>query len=112
MRALKVLVIVLGVLLVAGVIALGFAVQYRINHPRQAPAGSPAAATAIGPAGAPRAMMLDLPQGARVVGAEASGDRLAVRVELAGGGQELIIINLATGAPIATVTLRPQTGGP
>jgi hypothetical protein len=108
MRSLKVLVIVMGVLLVAGVIALGVAVRYRLNHPRQAPA--PAAA--IGPAGAPSAMTLDLPQGARVVGAEASGDRLVVRVELAGGSEELIIVNLVTGAPIATVTLRPQNGSP
>lgn len=112
MRALKVLVIVMGVLLVAGVIALGFAVHYRLNHPRQAPPGSPAAAASIGPAGAPNAITLDLPQGARVVGAEASGDRLVVRVELAGGSQELIIVNLVTGAPVATVTLRPKTDTP
>jgi hypothetical protein len=109
MRALKVLVIVMGVLLIAGIVALGFAVQYRMNHPRPTPTvGGPA----IGPAGAANAQTLDLPQGAKVVGAEASGDRLVVRVELAGGGQELIIVNLATGAPVATVTLRPKTGAP
>ena len=112
MRALKVLVIVMGVLLVAGVIALGFAVRYRLNHPRPAPSAAPAAAAAIGPAGAPSAMTLDLPPGARVVGAEASGDRLVVRVELAGGSEELIIVNLLTGAPIATVTLRPRSNSP
>lgn len=112
MRGLKVLVIVMGVLLVAGVIALGFAVRYRLNHPRQARSAAPAAAAAIGPAGAPSAMTLDLPQGARVVGAEASGDRLVVRVELAGGSEELIIVNLLTGAPIATVTLRPRSISP
>jgi hypothetical protein len=109
MRALKVLVIVMGVVLVAGIVALGFAVQYRVNHPRQPPV---ATGPVIGPAGGPSAMTLDLPQGAKVVGAEASGDRLVVRVELAGGGQELIIVNLATGAPVATVTLQPQTGAP
>jgi hypothetical protein len=109
MRALKVLVIVMGVLLVAGIVALGFAVQYRLTHSRQAPA---AVGPAIGSAGAANAMTLDLPQGARVVGAEASGDRLVVRVELAGGSEELIIVNLVTGAPVATVTLRPKTGGP
>ena len=117
MRSLKVLVIVMGVLLVAGIVALGFAVHYRMNHPRPASAGSPAKLRAsgapdIGSAGAPRALTLDLPQGARVVGAEASGDRLVVRVELAGGSQELIIVNLATGAPVATVTLRPQAISP
>ncbi|HWE72995.1 MAG TPA: hypothetical protein VG328_07535 [Stellaceae bacterium] len=105
MRALKVLVIVMGVLLAGGIVALGFAVQYRINHPRQTPA---AAGPAIGPAGAANVTTLDLPQGAKAVGAEASGDRLVIRVELASGGAELIIVNLATGAPIATVTLRPK----
>jgi len=112
MHALKVLVIVMGALLVAGVIALGFAVQYRLNHPRQTAAGLTGAAAPIGPAGAPSTMTVDLPQGARVVGAEASGDRLVVRVELAGGSEELIIVNLATGAPVATVTLRPKAGTP
>jgi hypothetical protein len=109
MRALKVLVIVMGVLLVAGIVALGFGVQYRMNHPR--PPSAAGAPVAAGPAaGAPNALTLDLPPGARVVGAEASGDRLVVRVELAaGGGEELLIVNLATGAPIATVTLRPKT---
>ena len=108
MRSLKVLVIVLGLLLVAGIVALGFAVQYRLSHPRPATGAAPA----IGPAGAPSATTLDLPPGARVVGAEASGDRLVVRIELAGGGEELVVVNLATGTPIATVTLRPKAGAP
>jgi hypothetical protein len=104
MRALKVLVIVMGVLLAAGIVALGFAVAYRMNHPR--PAAAPAAMTP----GKPTASTLDLPEGARVVGAEATGDRLVVRVELAGGGEELIVVDLATGIPVSTVTLRPKTG--
>ena len=110
MRSLKVLVVVMGVLLVAGIIALGFAVQYRTNHPREPqPVTGPAG---IGPAGAANATTLDLPQGAKVVGAEASGDRLVVRVDLSTGGEELIIVNLATGAPVATVTLRPKPATP
>lgn len=105
MRALKVIVIVMGVLLVAGVVALGFAVEYRINHPRATATPAPGA----GPGTLPTTT-LDLPAGARVVGAEASGDRLVVRVELAAGGEELIVVNLATGTPVATVVLRPQNG--
>jgi hypothetical protein len=101
MSGLKLIVILMGVLLVAGIVALGFGIEYRVNHPRPV---TPAAA----PAGTPSATTLDLPEGARVVGAQASGDRLVVRVELAGGGEELIVVNLATGTPIATVTLRAQ----
>ncbi|HEY3916140.1 MAG TPA: DUF6476 family protein [Stellaceae bacterium] len=104
MRGLKVLVVVMGLVLVAGVVALGFAVEYRIDHPR--PAGS---APSVPP---PHASTIDLPAGARVVGAEASGDRLVVRIELAGGSEKLIIVNLATGEPVSTVTLRPTTGVP
>lgn len=104
MAALKVLVVVMGVLLVAGIVALGFGVNYRMSHPRAVASASSATA--------PLASTLDLPAGARVVGAEASGDRLVVRVDLGGGSEELIVVNLATGAPISTVTLRPQTGSP
>jgi hypothetical protein len=105
MRALKVLVVVMGVLLVAGIVALGFAVDYRMNHPR--PAAAPAVASTPG---GPTARTIDLPTGARVVGAEASGDRLVVRVELAAGGEQLIVVDLATGTPVSTVTLRPKPG--
>jgi hypothetical protein len=105
MRVLKLLVVVMGGMLVVGIIALGFAVKYRVDHPRPVAGATPAAAT-------PNASTIDLPPGARVVGAEASGDRLVVRVELAGGAQRLIVINLATGVPVSTVTLRPSTGAP
>lgn len=109
MRALKVIVVVMGVLLVGGIVALGFAVDYRMKHPRATEAPVPASASARAPAsGLPTVATLDLPAGARVAGAEASGDRLVVRVDLAGNGAELIVLNLATGAPVATVILRPQ----
>jgi len=108
MRSLKVLVIVMGVVLVAGIVALGFAVRYRVSHPREAPVVT---GPSVGPASLPNATTLDLPPGARVVGAEASGDRLVVRIDLAGGGEELLVVNLATGTPIATVTLRPKPAG-
>jgi len=101
MRALKVLVVVMGVLLVAGIIALAFAVANRVNHPPSAPVAK-----------GPPIDTVDLPSGARIVGAEASGDRLVVRIELAEGSQELIVVNLATGLPVSTVILRPQTRAP
>lgn len=103
MRSLKVLVITMGVLLVLGVIALAIAVTHRIDHPRAA-----VPATPLGPT----TSTLALPAGGRVVGAEASGDRLVVRVELAAGGEELVVVNLATGMPISTVMLRPQPASP
>jgi len=95
MRALKILVVAMGLLLVAGTVALVIAVANRINHP-------PAPATATG-----ATSTIALPPGARVGASEVSGDHLVVRVTLADGGEELLIFNLATGARIATIALRP-----
>jgi hypothetical protein len=103
MPALKVLVVAMGVLLVVGVVVLAVAIADRVNHPHPVALAAPAA---------PATSIIDLPPGARVVSAEASGDRLVVRVELAAGGEELIVVNIATGKPISTVTLRPQAASP
>ncbi|HVA15364.1 MAG TPA: hypothetical protein VNF99_19090, partial [Stellaceae bacterium] len=84
-----------------GIVALGVAVEYRLRHPPPAPVAK-----------GPPVETVDLPDGARVVGAEATGDRLVVRIELAEGSQELIVVNLATGLPVSTVILRPQTRAP
>jgi flagellar basal body-associated protein FliL len=101
MRALKILVIVLGVLLVAGTAALVWAVANRINHP---PAPSaPAAASAS---------EVELPPGARIVSTEASGDRLIVRLSLSDGSEELLIFNLGNGARVATIRLRAKSPAP
>jgi len=102
MRSLKILVVALGVLLVAGIVGLGFAVSYRLNHPRPV-APVMAAATATG-----ASIVVDLPPGAKVLKTKASGDRLVVRVGLAAGGEEVLIFNLETGARVATIELKPD----
>ncbi len=86
MRALKLLVVVMGVLLVAGTIALIVAVANRIEHRPVSPAASPAATE------------IELPAGARVSATDVSGDRLVVHLALAGGGEELLVFNLARRA--------------
>lgn len=118
MRALKVIVVVMGVLLVAGIVALGFAVRYRVNHPRPVvaaplvPAPLVTAPVVVAGSSAASPTTIDLPAGAQIRGAEASGDRLVVRVTLIEGGEELIIVNLATGAPVSTIILKTKTGTP
>jgi len=99
MRALKILVVVMGVLLVLGTAGLVIAVANRINHP-PAPA-KPATQTEI-----------DLPPGARIVATEMNADRLLVRVALAEGGEELIVFSLASGSRLATITLRAKPAAP
>ena len=103
MRALKLLVIVMGVFLVAGIVALAIAVQYRINHPRP---------TLAAPSSGKFESAVALPPGAKVIGTKIAGDRLVVRVALAEGGEEEVIINLANGAIVATVLLQPKPVAP
>jgi hypothetical protein len=100
MRALKILVVAMGLVLVLGSVALVIAVATRVNHPPSVP-GSASAASEI-----------DLPAGARVSGSETSGDRLVVRVALPDGGDELLIFNLTTGARVAAIILRPKPSAP
>ncbi|HXZ01355.1 MAG TPA: hypothetical protein VEI03_15255 [Stellaceae bacterium] len=102
MRALKVLVVVMGVLLVGGTAALILAIIDRAGH-RAGPSSA-----------APRGFdgsVVDLPPGGRVIGVEAAGERLVVRVELPEGGEALILIDPRTGARLGTVELRPATAG-
>ena len=96
MRALKILVVVMGVLLVLGVGVLVVAVVDRVNHPR-----APVAVAAP-------THDIELPPGARLISAEASGDRLVLRLALAEGGEQILVLNLATGAPVATVKLHAK----
>jgi Family of unknown function (DUF6476) len=91
MRALKILVVVLGVLLVAGTAALVMAIVARVQHgPLTAASGA-----------APR--LATLPAGSRVLAAELAGDRLLVRVALQGGGEQLFLFDARSGAEVAVL---------
>jgi hypothetical protein len=103
MRALKLLVIIMGVLLVGGTVALTIAIVQRVNHRRAAP--PPVAGRGFDHT------VIDLPAGARVLGSEAVGDRLAVRIALADGGEALILIDPRTGARLGTIELRAAAPG-
>jgi hypothetical protein len=105
MRALKLLVVVMGLLLVAGTAALIIAVIDRASHRAAAPTPAPVAGRGFDRA------VIDLPAGARVLGSEAVGDRLAVRIGLADGGEVLILIDPRTGARLGTIELRPAAPG-
>jgi hypothetical protein len=99
MRGLKVLVIVMGVMLVGGTAVLIAAIIARSN--RAADVRSPRFEHAV----------IELPEGARVLGTETAGDRLVVRIALAAGGEQLLLIDVRTGERLGTIELRPQGGG-
>ena len=95
MGALKALVVVMGVLLVGGTAALIVAIVDRASHRTPSSSGRGFDPVAV-----------DLPVGARVLAAEFAGDRILVRVGLADGGEQLILIDTRNGARLGTVDLR------
>ena len=130
MRLLKTFVIVMGVVLVLGFAALIFIVVTRINAPRPetAQAVAPAAPQpAAQPAPAPIPLpplgatlppqftpnfgeqAIAIPPGARLSDFSAGGERLVLRLILEDQSQQLMVVDLNTGALIGT--LRLEVGG-
>ena len=99
MRALKILVTVMGVMLVAGLAVVVATIVHRSTQ-RQAPAAASAAA-GFGH------ITLNLPAGAHVVEMRDAGGRLVLRLQRADGGETLLILDPATGAEIGTIDLKP-----
>ena len=101
MRALKILVVVMGVMLVGGTAALIAAIIDRAS--RHTPTTSAPGARRGFEHGA-----VALPPGARIVAAELAGDRILVRLARAEGGETLIIIDAKSGATLGTIDLLPS----
>lgn len=104
MRALRLLVIVLGVLLVGGTLALVGAIIVRSQHGSES-RGEPRAATSKA---APYDTVLDLPAGAVVQSLQSAGERLIVHLALPDGRQEIVVLDLGSGARRGTIELRPK----
>ena len=100
MRGLKVLVVVMGVMLVAGVVGLIVVIAGRVSQ-RQS---CQSAITTSSPPFA--AAPLDLPAGARIETIGVGTDRLVIDVVLPDGSRQLLIIDLATGRRLGTIPLR------
>ena len=93
MRALKILVVVMGVMLIGGFALLVAVVAGRL--PRGASVPRSFAATAI-----------DIPRDARIGRMTAGTDRLVLELVLPEGGHQLVVFDLATGARLGTIELR------
>lgn len=96
MAALKVLVIVMGVMLVAGVALLVVVIAGRVSHK----------AASIGTAQPFAAAPIDIPAGARIEAISTGPDRVVLDLTLADGNRELVVIDLATGRRLGTIPLR------
>lgn len=99
---LKILVIVMGLLIVAGFIVVASEIARRMSSPSTF--GSPAAPSASGPSFAQR---IALPSGAQVVSVNTAGDRIAVHVRSVEGQSTLYIVDPRTGALVGTVDFPP-----
>lgn len=95
---LKVLVILMGLLIVAGFVVVVAEIARRMSTPN---AGRP-------PVSAAFAERIALPSGARVVSMSASGDRLVVHVETQGGPAAAYIVDPRNGALLGTVQFPPD----
>jgi hypothetical protein len=105
MRALKVLVVVMGVLLLAGVAVVIVTIMTRLaQHPA---ATAPAAAMEGRPVPF-GTTTLALPAGARVIEMQSAGRRLALHLRHADGSEALLILDPDTGTEIGTIELKPQ----
>ena len=113
-RALKIAVIVMGVLLVAGFAFMLAAIVYqasRLGKPTASGAGTApvSSATVSQPMALPDGLASELliPQGAEVTTLALDGDRLAVHLK-SQGGAEIAVIDLRSGKVLARIKLRPE----
>ncbi len=105
MRALKALVIGMGILILIGFAAVVMAVIQRAGDG----GGENPAAVRSG-AATERAfgdVRVSLPPGAQVIGTSADGGRLIVHLRLAGGEARILVIDLATGKRLGAIRLAP-----
>ncbi len=94
MRALKIAVIVMGVLIVIGTMGLVIGVARRASGPAVSVATLPASVSAV----------LDEPTGTRIAGIAAVRDRLAVQLQ-GGGVDRVLLIDPVTGAVAGRISL-------
>lgn len=97
MRALKILVVVMGVMLVGGFIALIVSIAYMAKH------RTPIAPVDAAPYAAPA---IDLPAGARIETMALGGDRLVLNIATPDGHHELLLLDLASGRRLGAIPLR------
>lgn len=93
MRGLKILVILMGVLILAGVGVLGALIAGKMVKP-----AAPVTAAFSAPP-------LDLPAGARIETMAAGGDRIVLDLVLADGSRELVVVDLKNGKKLGTIPL-------
>jgi Family of unknown function (DUF6476) len=99
-RALKILVVVMGIMLVGGFVALIISIAYMAKH-RQTPL--PVASALPAPYDAPA---IELPSGARIETMALGANRLVLSIITQDGNRELLVLDPASGRRLGTIPLR------
>ena len=97
MRALKVLVTVMGIVIVVGFGVVIAVIAGRLARREAASMPHAFAASAV-----------NIPHGARIEAMTAASDRLILDLALPGGGRDIIVIDLVTGTRLGTIELRTK----
>lgn len=103
--ALKAAVIIMGILIIAGMAFLVYGLSVGLHKNPDAGDDSvvgdplPMKLTRFGD------IIVDLPDGAQINDYKIQGDRLVVSISVLGGGTKLIIVDLASGSRLGTITL-------
>ena len=97
MRALKIVTVVMGVIIIVGTAALAVLIARRLSGSVQSPASF--------------AVQLAEPDGTRIAGIAVLQDRLAVRLE-GGGPDRVVVVDPRTGATVGHIAVVPRTGAP
>ena len=93
MRAVKILVVIMGVMLIGGFAVLVAVIVGRLSRGGNVPRSF--ATTAI-----------DIPRTARIEAMTVGTDRLVLELVLPEGGRQLVVVDLGTGARLGTIELR------
>ncbi len=96
LRALKILVVVMGIILVGGFATLVVLIANRVAN-RQAATPPPVSTFAAAP--------IELPTGAHVEAMALGPDRLAVTLAFPDGNREILIIDPGSGRRVGTIPL-------
>jgi Family of unknown function (DUF6476) len=97
LRALKAVVVAMGIMLVAAFAALIFVIAGRMSHRGSGEtAGHPFSTSAVA-----------IPRGARVEAMTTAENRLILDLVLPDGERQLVVLDLGSGARIGTIELHP-----
>ncbi|HKX10838.1 MAG TPA: DUF6476 family protein [Stellaceae bacterium] len=99
MRALKVLVAVMGVLLIAGIAVVIVTIMSRLTQKAVPTAPAPAHLASFGNA------TVMLPPDALVMEVQGAGDRILLRLDLKDGTEMLLVLDAATGTELGRIKL-------